>query len=285
VSWNGSGGAARPPIAPKKSSPSALRGLIAGAVVVAIAAVAYFVLTGDNSEPKAKVEKKASAIKEVTPAPAPKPKVAPAKPAVDPKARPTKVGECVNGYVLLPSGRLHRRLGVITNNMNSAQSKMPYEVFDFHCENEIACMLTLPPGENLVGTPVYNGRFKKEFLESLKQPIIIEETDSDYVKDIKKQVRETKIEMKAALDRGEDIEQMMLDARKEAQQLAMYKMQLENEVDSVINNGAESEKDVEDCIKAMNSMLEAKGIAPVDVGLITKRKLRRLIREKGQSLK
>ena len=295
MAWNGSGsaeqsanGRGQSPSAPRPHKAQGVKhGLVALLVIVAFGCAALWFFTRPAEKVTAPKEpKKPSIIKAVKPAPAPTNKVEVAKPKpIDPNARPTKVGEVVNGYVLLPSGRLHRRLGVITNNMNSAVHKMPYEVFDFHCENEIACMLTLPPGENLVGTPCYNGSFKKEFLESLKQPIVIDPNDSDYVKDLKRQVRETKIEMKAALDRGEDIEQMMLDARKEAQQLAMYKMQLEDQVDEVIKNGAETEQDIEDTLKAMNQMLEAKGIAPVDVGLITKRKLKRLIHEKGKSLK
>ena len=63
---------------------------------------------------------------------------------VDPNARPTKVGEVVNGYVLLPSGRLHKRTGVITNSAAS-RAKGAYHIFDHACDNEIACYLIHVP--------------------------------------------------------------------------------------------------------------------------------------------
>lgn len=201
--------------------------------------------------------------------------------APDSNARPQRVGEVLNGYVMLPSGRLHKRSGIITNDANKSQFKLPYEVFDFGCENEIACLLDLPPGAGLVGTPIYGGNFKSEFLKSLEQPIIIEENDSDYVKQLKREVREAKVEMKAALDRGEDIEKIMIDARKECQELAIYKRQLEENLNDMINNASITEDDIDDCIKAINIMLERKGIAPLDLGPISKRKLKRILFEKG----
>ena len=66
MAWNQSTGAAAKP-QPKK--PSALRGVIAGVVCACLAAaVAFFVLSGKDEKPKAKVEKAAGRIKEVKPA-------------------------------------------------------------------------------------------------------------------------------------------------------------------------------------------------------------------------
>ncbi len=201
---------------------------------------------------------------------------------IDPNARPTKVGEEVNGYVMLPSGRVHRRVGIVTNTMDSALFKLPYEVFDYSCENEIACLLELKAGEGLIGTPSYNGRFKDEFLESLKTAIVINSDDSDYIKSVKQQVIEAKKDLKAAMDRGEDVEEIMLNTRKELQTLSVYRMQLEEELEAIIHKDGTTEDDIDDCLKAINIMLEEKGIATLNLGPIAKRKLRNIIKQKEE---
>ncbi|MBO5906404.1 MAG: hypothetical protein J6Q84_08325 [Kiritimatiellae bacterium] len=252
--------------------------IVAAMVVAAIGVVVWLSLSTDD---KVEIEEapKPKAVK--TPAPMPeKPKPVkvekPEEPApvkIDPNARPTKVGETVNGYIKLPSGRLHKVRGVITNSVSAIQTKGKYEIFEHHCENEIACLLTIQPGQGLVGTPRYNGRFTKEFLESLKKPIVINDDDSEEDKELKRNVNLAKQELKAAYDRGEDIEKIMLDTRREYQDLAMYKQELRQLIYEYKKTENPSDQDVEDYVTAANKLLEAKGIAPLNIGPISRRKL------------
>ena len=199
-----------------------------------------------------------------------------AKPPVetkpDPNARPTKVGEVVNGYVMLPSGRIHRRQGVITNSLAS-RPKGAYHIFTHGCDNEIACYLSMKPGDALVGTPRYTGKFKERFLESLKTPIIVTQDDTPEQAQLKRDVIAAKIKLKDALDRGEDIEQIMLDTRKELQDLAQYKMELRSLFNEMRKKDCKTDEDVDNLLESCNKMLEAKGIAPMKFGPITRRKL------------
>lgn len=197
-------------------------------------------------------------------------KVEPAK--IDPNARPTKVGEVVNGYVLLPSGRLHKRQGVITNSVAS-RVKGAYHIFNHASDNEIACYLSLKPGDALIGPARYTGRFKERFLDSLKTPIIVMPDDTPAQAQLKRDVIAARLELKAALDRGEDIEQIMLDTRQELQDLARYKMELRKQFNELRRAEGATEKDVENLLVACNKMLESKGISPMKFGPITRRKL------------
>ena len=252
--------------------------IVAAMVVAAIGVVVWLSFSTDD---KVEVEEapKPKAVK--TPAPMPEnPKPVkvekPEEPApvkIDPNARPTKVGETVNGYIKLPSGRLHKVRGVITNSVSAIQTKGKYEIFEHYCENEIACLLTIQPGQGLVGTPRYNGRFTKEFLESLKKPIVINDDDSEEDKELKRNVNLAKQELKAAYDRGEDIEKIMLDTRREYQDLAMYKQELRQLIYEYKKTENPSDQDVEDYVTAANKLLEAKGIAPLNIGPISRRKL------------
>ncbi len=279
-------------VASPSRRPAWIKGAIAGAVVVIIACVAWFFLSPkpQPTPAPAPVHKKQAAPKPVaTPKPRPKPvetnavakPVTPKPVKVDPNARPEKVGEIVNGYIKLPSGRLHRIRGEVTNDV-SRTSVSKYEIFEYHCENEIACFLTMTPGEGLVGDPRYNGSFKAEFLKSLETPIVIGPDDDEYTRELKRAVRDTKIELKAALDRGEDIEQIMLDTRREMQDLHSYKRLLQDELSEYRKKEGVTDDDVEDFIKAANIMLAEKGITPLKVGPITRKRMELLMKEKEE---
>ena len=266
-----------PPKGGSKPS-SVFKGAIAGVTVVIAAVGAWYFLSQqqETAQPESK-PKKIAKIAEVTPAPAvPKPveEKVEEPPKIDPNARPTKVGETVNGYIKLPSGRIHRVLGVVTNSA-TASIKGKYEIFDHACENEIAGFLSMEPGQGLVGTPRYNGRFKRDFLESLKHPIIVSKDDSPEDAALKRNVIQAKIELKEALDRGEDIEQIMLDTRREMQDLARYKQELKQQMHEMVKSseGEMTTEEMQDLLDAANKMLDAKGIAPMTFGPLTRRKI------------
>ncbi len=284
MSWNRSeendGGAASTkqcgggPSSVQRLRPTWVRGLIAGCIVVAAGGIALFVLRGgeDVQNPKSASAKKVLA--EVAPAkPTPQPAAPEKSKPVDPNARPTKVGEMVNGYVKLPSGRIHKVTGVITNSIAN-RPKAKYQIFDRRCNNEIAAYLTIKPGDTIVGTPNYNGRFKKDFIESLKEPIIVSPDDSPEDAQLKRDVIAARLELKDAMDRGEDIEKIMLDTRAELQNLMVAKMELKHMFFEERKN-CKTDQEVEELFNACNKVLEEKGIAPITYGPITKRNLMR----------
>lgn len=289
MAWNGSkteDASKNPASAPKRNaakSPSLSRGLIAGGFVVFIGILALYFITGEKDDPAA-APQKPSVIAEVDPDLAPpetndvvETEVEVKK--VDPNARPTKVGEIVNGYIKLPSGRMHRIKGEVTNDVAVVRKPEWFAVFDHQCDNEIACYLTMEPGETLVGTPIYRGRFKNEFLESLKSPIIVSKDDSPEVQNLKRSVIEAKIDLKEALDRGEDIEKIMLDTRSQLQDMNCYKLALEQDMKEMIRQDATCAQDIDTFIEAANKMLEAKGIAPMKLNEISRKRLERLVQQ------
>ena len=261
----------------RKAPAKVAKGIVAGVVVVAIAISVCYLLTrgmGREEQEKKALPKKPTRIAEVSPDVSPsKPvemKVEP--PKVDPNVRPSKVGEVVNGYVLLPSGRMHKRTGVITNSVAS-RAKGAYHIFDHASDNEIACYLSMKPGDTLVGPARYTGRFKERFLESIKTPIIVTEEDTPEQAQLKRDVIAARLQLKDALDRGEDIEQIMLDTRKELQDLARYKSELRKQFNELRRAEGTTEEDVDTLLEACNKMLESKGIAPMKFGPITRRKI------------
>ncbi len=199
---------------------------------------------------------------------------------IDPDARPTKVGEIVNNYIRLPSGKLHFIRGEVTNDLSKTVKKDWFAIFDRQCDNEIALCLSIEPGESIVGTPVFRGRFVKDFIESLKEPIIPSQDDCEEIKELKRAVNAAKIELKEAYDRGEDIEQIMVDTRKQLQDLGIYKKTLESDLREAIKTSAETSEDITDFIKAANKLLEEKGIAPMELNFMSRMRLERMLQQK-----
>ena len=275
--WNQSGGGERRPRKRSRLFPW----WIAVVILTVTGVVAWWAFRTQEETARPAGDRRSRMIKEVKPSiPTKTNVVEEVKPKpVDPNARPTKVGEIVNGYIKLPSGRIHKRVGVITNTA-SAMAKLPCEIFTHHCDNEIACYLWIEPGTEIVDMPNYGGRFTKEFLESLKEPIIVTKDDTPEQAQLKRAVNEAKIELKAAYDRGEDIEKIVYDTRDELRKLGLYKQEIRQQLLEYRKKENVSDEDVQDFLTACNQLLEQKGIAPLKVGPLSRRNLKRVNKEK-----
>lgn len=279
MAWNGSDGAAKPQKVAKKSKPSAWRGLLAAIIVIGGAVGAYLMFLGPATVGGAreKVKAKPAKIAEVTPEIA-QPSVVEVEekkeePIVDPNARPTKVGEIVNGYVMLPSGRIHKPTGVVTNRVAN-YGKSPYSIFEHRSDNEIAALIMMNPGDTLVGIKRYDKWFTQQFLKSMENPITVSPDDEPWQAELKNLVNQARLELKESYDRGEDIDEIMTETRQQLQDLAKYKQAIKQMYAQNINE-CETEEELNELQRAVNIMLEEKGCAPIDFTPITKLHLMR----------
>ncbi len=145
--------------------------------------------------------------------------------------------------------------------------------FKYSCENEIATLITLEPGDMLAGEPDYGERFKRDFLQALMEPIKINEDDSERDKEIKRLVEEEKHELAKRIKAGEDIGEIFAEARAEARRLAAIRRDIVNLANEMTADGEMTEQDMTDCYKAANKMLEEKGLAPMKYDGIMKRRM------------
>ncbi len=253
----------------KPRKPSKGVWLVATAVVVVAAAVVVIALLPRGKvTPSAVVEKPVKTKVAITPPmPAPKPQQ-PVEVKVDPNARPTKVGEVVNGYVMLPSGRIHKPTGVVTNRV-ADYGKSKYSIFENRSDNEIAGILMANPGEAVVGTKRYDKWFEKQFLKSIETPIEVSPDDEPWQADLKKLVMQARLELKEAHDKGEDIATIMSESRQQLQDLAKYKQSVKQIYAQNVKECA-TEQEVADLQNAVNVMLEEKGCAPMNFTPLTK---------------
>lgn len=268
MGWNGSGQKGAAPAQPKVTAkkPSPVRGLVAGAVVVALAAVAYFAFFSGSENPQAeKPDKDRGRIKEVTPAAAPK-----AAPVATNKVEKNKLETYIDerGVERYKGGlRVVKKFPKPpANQMNTNK-----HIFKHSAELEIEGLVTITPGKFMIDVPI-NGRvFLKSFKESLKEEIEILDTDTEEEKEIKRAVITAKKELKDAMDRGEDIVKIMNDSRKELVRLNQYRDQIVETAREQLSKEDTTDQDVADFVEAANSMLTKNGIRPLKANDLTRR--------------
>ena len=159
-----------------------------------------------------------------------------------------------------------------------AHNKGKYRIFKNRTDNDIAFLMATEPGTPVFGSGEFFARgFAQKFLKSLETPIVINDDDSEYDRSLKQAVIDTRRELKRLHDSGEDIEKVMRDTRDEMQRLGQYKVQIEKHVKKQLSGASRkglTDDDVGDIIKAANTMLEEKGIAPIDPNPILRRALK-----------
>jgi len=286
MAWNGSGdtGRARTPSAPQKksgaSSPLWLKGALAGLVVVAIgAAVLYKMRPAEKPVEKVRKAAKKETIASVTPAPAPKyeaPKVEVVTNRhgkVVPKRKPETykdergVLRYKKGNGRVPPPDAHKYL----IKSRQYEDNMPH--FNHQVETEIAAILMHQPGDAAFGDFPHDKAFKKDFVAALMEPIEILDTDSEADKKLKQEVEQAKHELAQRLKNGEDVGEILQEARDEMRRMSVYKNEVIDMVHEQIKNEARTTADVDTYYEAMNKMLEAKGIEPVKMSGLMRRKI------------
>lgn len=248
-----------------------IKGLLALVAVVAIGAGVYFMLSSDAPVPEKKeAPAKARTIAETVVAP--KVEEVP----VEKKKRFWEVDASeTNGFTRMQMRKweiAHRPPPGYTNDAVKTRAKARCHIFKHRSENEIAMLLTTEPGQGMIGTPIYRG-MNEDFQKSLTEPILINAEDDDYARELKKLMNETKADLADRIRKGENLEQILKDTRAEYQRLAQYKMMLQQDLRKFTKDSSHTDQDIDDFVKAANKLLEEKGIAPLNVGPITRRRL------------
>ena len=287
MGWNGSsvgGNSAKPKKPVKAQSKLALgKGALAGGLVVVLVVVAaYFLLPQGASKSVSEPDSNAGtrSIDVVDPDIAPRV----AEASVDVPKKPKKYWEeDVMPANLTPMQQrkwkhMHRPPPGYTNDTSRTEAPPAYAIFPHHSENTIAGYLTMTPGETLVGTPHYGPSFTKDFVESMKTPIVISAEDTPEQAELKRLMIETKIDLAERMRNGEDIGKILEETHEEYQRLAILKMEVASELNKLRKDPNATLEDVEDFTSAANKILEERGIAPITLSPIAKRTL---LRRKG----
>jgi hypothetical protein len=138
----------------------------------------------------------------------------------------------------------------------------PFPKLKHRSDYEIATLITVRPGGMLFGQVEYDDKFKESFINSLtarNEPV---EGDSEWDIELKAAIEETKKELLQRIKDGEDLGDILREAREESRRLASYKREIQSLIRESLGDENATENDVKDVIKAANQMLEEKGIEP-----------------------
>ena len=175
---------------------------------------------------------------------------------------------------------------VDTNDLHIVKHPRKRLLFTHACDNQIATLLTLDPTRMapfLVGRRrPYGPQFVEDFKASLAAPPEAHDRDDTPEEaEVRKAVVETKVELKARMDAGEDIAQVMNDTQKELDRLCQYHAELKQELSKIECDETFSDDDVRDYVAAANKLLEKQGIAGFTMPNLLHRQVRlRLMRER-----
>lgn len=244
-----------------------------GLTIAVLAGGAVYFLNHPVTPKTDKQEKSRAKIAEAQADLSEAPEVEEAHPVEPPKPLPPqRVGELRDGYRLLPSGRLHKVVGIITNT--PPKISIADKTFKHSADVELANLLLVEPGEDLLGDSegMYDG-FEKELAEALSEKIVFEPEDTDFQRELKESVIELRQELEQRQRAGEDIVKLMEDTRNQLKELSLYRQELEDQVTSLTSDEL-TQADYEDLINAANQMLADRGIMELELPTTLRRALR-----------
>ena len=269
--WNRSTSTPKP--APKR--PSALRGILAGLVVVAIlGAAAYFIFSGKDVQPRAKAAKETGLIREVTPAAAPKaeePVAARRKWGKDWRQKQISMIEQKYGTNLTQD--LKTTLYFLKNPpQRSFKPKTEYSFLRHSSERTMYSLLAAEPGAFMLEPVEVGEGFNQDFINALVDKIEITNEDSDEVRKIKQFVTDAKKEIAALVkSEGKKPSELLNEHAKALYDLGRFQQNLENELNAARRNADLSDQDVEDMFRAANVLRKQKGLDELPIPGLTRR--------------
>lgn len=130
--------------------------------------------------------------------------------------------------------------------------------FKYMSENVVANIFSLKPGDNVLMYE-FHPKMEEDFLKSFSDEIVIRDTDSDEVKELKKNMIYLKPQIKKMMEEGHKLSDILNDYRKTIAKAYTLETNLRRELDK-IKRTATSVDDVNDFIKAANLMLKDVGV-------------------------
>ena len=237
-----------------------LKGLVAGAVVVLGAAVAWWLLSdsGGRGATRPTVQKNGR-IQDVA------------------QKRPN--GKGVLSEYIGKVQLVHEKPS--TNAADQAQAEAealrkkfgrivvwtPHEkpIFSNTFENVLCQIVTAEPGERFLELDLVDD-FDEKFRMALKNPVAVSKDDDEYVAELKKVVREATEEVRQAVAEGRKPSEVILEARDELNRIADYRDQLQEAFNKNVLQTTDP-KEVLRLAEEANRMLDEYGALHIDAPL------------------
>ena len=146
-------------------------------------------------------------------------------------------------------------------------------IFKRQSERRIASLIAVEPGAFMLRKPTYDDKFDRDFAEALKEPIEIGENDSPEDRELKLAVRDAKAEIAERMAAGEKPSALLNGLVDSLYELGKYKRQIEQELTKIRLDATYTDADIGDFVKAANTLLQEKGLAPIPMPNLVRRGL------------
>lgn len=265
-SWNRSHESVKSEAGRAKKAPSAIRGIVAGLVVVAIAAVVYFVFFTGSEKPQKEVAKKQSTkIKEVAPAAAPKAEPVAVANEIATQDKSTGHADASNkkadtNIVWLSKRRYLTHLPngksvVVYVDDPDAPKKKP--TFENGLNNFMVNYIR--PGQVVPETPI---RYTdKDVMDALMEPIKIADEDSDDVKFEKESVSMLREQLRDYIKNGKTAAEFLRDLQNRQNAEAQHVRDARDMIFEALAN--DTPEHARELYNALNKHMEEKGLPKV----------------------
>ncbi len=259
-------------------SPSAVRGIVAGIAVVALAIGAWFFFKDGTPAPKDEGKAKPKRVREVKPA---KPKSP--KPAVDTnkveKPAPVTVAETKvepEPEAPKPNPRLAPSTAKKYPRRVIPRKPEPPQKFKYDSDDLIGGFLEITPGDQIEGGLRFD-KIGRDFEKSLTEDVALAEgQDNEYNRQLREQVREIKKEIQKIMrEENKTFGQVMQEQFDQLIEMGQYKRDLEQELRKIRKSGEYTAEEYDKFIEGCNKMLENKGCSHLKVPKATYYQLER----------
>ena len=263
MGWNGSyrrGGST--PVKPKVTAkkPSPVRGLVAGAVLIAAVIGAYFAFFAGSERPKTeRIEKDRGRIKEVTPAAAQKAAVEPVKKTEEKVARTKKPD---TNIVWVSKMRYIKKMANGDSVMvfvDNPDEPKPVPIFEVGLNNFLTNFTT--PGEDVPETPMEVSN--EEVMQALMEKIEIKDDDTEEVKFQKEAVMVLREELRKYIKDGSTVADFIRDVQRRQQMEAEHVREARGMImESLAKDDPAQARELYD---ALNKHMNEKGLPKVRI--------------------
>lgn len=274
--WNKPKGANGARSAAHRSSPSAWRGIAAGALVVVLAVGGYFAFFASSEKPQEKVvEKKKNTIQEVAPVKvSPKETTPQKKELTKEEKRQKEIAEIEARYAgkEMPIG-IKTHLYYLKNPPKiSLKVTTPYDCLAYSSERSVAALVLTEPGTEFLDCLEFGEKFNQDFINALLSKNEPKEGDDDKTREMKKAVEEAKHEIaRICKEEGKKPNEVMNEYAKTMYDLGKFERNLRDAINEARNNPDLSDSDVQDFFAAANKMREERGLPPMKVPSLARR--------------
>lgn len=248
---------------PGAGRPSVVRGVVVGAVVVALATGAWLLLTDGRSALDGGRISPAKAVEADCPV---RPKDARLVEAVRAEIPALAEAKAAEREAPKPNPRLAPSTAKKYPRRVIPRRPEPPQKFKYDSDDLIGGFLEITPGDQVEGGLRFD-RIGRDFEKSLTEDVALADgQDTAYNRQLREYVRETKKEIQEVMRReGKTFGQVMQEQFDQLIELGQYKRDLEQQLRQVRRSGEYTADEYGSFIEAANKMLESRGCSPLKV--------------------